>query len=519
MSELEKISDRVLAGTIYDIVRKQFKNSPGLTAKSITLEQIRNVEILEFIKIWKEKSEAHGLSDAKVLITSDPENMFDSEFVAPNDTPITFFRNYNETGLIYFETEQTSDSQSLKKGFKLSDTDILNDERNGLDSSSINWLFNKAYELSTGRTNTAPDKVRRQVESIVKKLRNSGNPPSLRPFIKFCIKVSQDIESEARALPLGEINQIIGRALKELELFSDEYWAESNDENRIQRRLFLNSEYSQLYLVSGQEIIADDVINRLEDTIFKDRSNLPLSDSDQKLHRENCKNFFRSPFRTQRDKIPLFIFEQLFKKDTQGLKLGEKVLTEIEERDQNRVSEFNELDVMLGLNENQQEEAQRFLDHESPEDFDLLKDLITTGTRKRIEKLASPSATSIENPFSAIASVCGQFNDALDKSGEDRPLLIKLSAAVDSQNKDTTLNLFRFLYGNLLIELCDRKSDSLSGFEFEVSEELKKYSDKFPKEFTDDDDDEGGEIDELEWGPLPLHFELYAVNGKKISNF
>ena len=55
----------------------------------------------------------------------------------------------------------------------------------------------------------------------------------------------------------------------------------------------------------------------------------------------------------------------------------------------------------------------------------------------------------------------------------------------------------------------------MSGFEFEVSEELKKYSDKFPKEFTDDDDDEGGEIDELEWGPLPLHFELYAVNGKE----
>ena len=62
-----------------------------------------------------------------------------------------------------------------------------------------------------------------------------------------------------------------------------------------------------------------------------------------------------------------------------------------------RLPEFDELDVERGLNENHQEEAQRFLEHESNEDADLLKDLILTGTRRRIEKVA-PSATSIENP-------------------------------------------------------------------------------------------------------------------------
>ena len=513
MSEFEKISDQVLAGTVYDIVKNQFKHSSSLKNKSITIEQLRNVEILEFIKIWKEKSEADNLADKKVLITSDPESIFDREFVAPKDKPITWFRNNNESGLIYFETEQTSDSQSLKNGFKLSDTDILNDERNGLGSSSIHWLFNKAYELSTDKRLIAPEMARRQIESVVKKLRNNENPPSLRPFIKFCVRVSQDVEIEARALSLSEINQIVGRNLKELELFSDDYWAEPKDENRIQRRLLLNSEYSQLYQISGQEIVAEEVIKKLEEIIFKDQQNLPFPETDQKIFRENCKNFCRSPFRSHRDKIPLFIFEQLFKKDTQGLKLGDKVLTEIQDRDENRVSELNSLEVISGLNENQQEEAQRFLDHESPEDFDLLKNLITTGTRRRIEKLASPSATSVENPFSAIASVCEQFNDALNSSGEDRPLLIKLSTIIDDQNQNTTLNLFRFLYGNLLIELCDRKADSLAGFDFEVSEELKFYVSKPPKEFTDEDAE--NEIDELEWGPLPLNFELYAVNEEK----
>ena len=83
-------------------------------------------------------------------------------------------------------------------------------------------------------------------------------------------------------------------------------------------------------------------------------------------------------------------------------------------------------------------------EHESNEDADLLKDLILTGTRRRIEKLATPSATSIENPFSAIASVCDQFNDALQRTNEERPLLIKLSTIADQQNENTTLNLFDF---------------------------------------------------------------------------
>ena len=195
MSDLENISNQVLAATVYDIVSKQFNILTDLKHKSITVEQLRSAEILEFINIWKAKSQADGFSDATVLITSDPENIFDSEFVAPKNTPITKYRNNNESGLVYFETEQTSDSQSLKHGFKLSDTDILNDERNGLGSSSIFWLLDKAFQLSAVSANPTPRSVRKQVESVVKKLRNKDNPPSLRPFIKFCVRISLDIQT------------------------------------------------------------------------------------------------------------------------------------------------------------------------------------------------------------------------------------------------------------------------------------------------------------------------------------
>ena len=51
-----------------------------------------------------------------------------------------------------------------------------------------------------------------------------------------------------------------------------------------------------------------------------------------RLYLEKIVKIFVETLLPQRDKIPLFIFEQLFRKDTQGLKLGEKVRAEIEER-------------------------------------------------------------------------------------------------------------------------------------------------------------------------------------------
>ena len=89
MSDFENISNRVLAATVYDIVSNQFNIVTDLKHKSITVEQLRSVEILEFIELWKAKSQSDGFSDATVLITSDPENIFDREFVAPKDIPIT----------------------------------------------------------------------------------------------------------------------------------------------------------------------------------------------------------------------------------------------------------------------------------------------------------------------------------------------------------------------------------------------------------------------------------------------
>ena len=60
------------------------------------------------------------------------------------------------------------------------------------------------------------------------------------------------------------------------------------------------------------------------------------------------------------------------------------------------------------------------------------------------------------------------------------------------------------------------------GFNFEVSDELKSYSCKLPKDFNDQDEEDNDEdgLDEFEWGPVPLNFELYAINnGQEMSYY
>ena len=55
---------------------------------------------------------------------------------------------------------------------------------------------------------------------------------------------------------------------------------DSNDDN-LQRQLQLNSEFSQFHLVSGQEIQADEVIKRLDETIFKDPEGEAFPETEQ----------------------------------------------------------------------------------------------------------------------------------------------------------------------------------------------------------------------------------------------
>lgn len=467
-------------------------------------------EILEFLEVWREKSIDKFFSNAKVVISSDPKGIYPQKFVAPEDKPITYYRNNNLYGLIYIETELTSDAQSLKNAFTVRDSDLLNgvvDQSE--EQSALSLIINNSWNIISCSKEETPQFLQKQISEVFKKLRGSNRLVSLRSFLKFCVRICIERSVSDKNYTLTETNRIIGLALQELDLFQDEYWAESDSDSKIKRRLFINSEYASLYLLNGQEIDTGEVIERLDSIVFKSYEGEILESGDQIAFRHVCKQFCQSTSRADREQVPFFIFEQLFQKDTRGLGLGEKVKVELEGFAPERVEEYLSLGVIEGLNSKDSSEAERFLNSVPKTGSDYLKNIILTATKKQIERLASPTAKSIDNPISALVKVVEEFSKSLEKIDKDAFYIVKLSPVLRNGDAETTLRLFNFLYSRLLNEICDTCEDSLEGFAFSIDDRLNVIVP--PPSINCDDTEEEQGPEELEWPPLLLKFELNMI--------
>jgi DNA segregation ATPase FtsK/SpoIIIE, S-DNA-T family len=503
----------VLAEVVAEIIRNQFKTNEDAKSLIIRVNFLRDPEIKAFLTIWQQRSEEFNLDTVKVVISSDPEELFPPEFVA--DTPITYYRNNNSTGLIYLENETTSDSQSLKNAFTLRDTDVLNGVVSVANYTSAEQLIvQKAWEVVSAGNTSASTKLSEQLIQIYKLLSINDRKIALRQFVEFAVNVAVTRNNIQEALSLHDINKLIGRCLVSLELFPDELWALDGSIAKISRRLFVNGEFAELYQPNGQPIDVDDLTGKISSHEFLDTDGQILGDYLQQQYREACINYCNN--KSFIEGVPFFIFEQLFKKDTVGLKLGQKVKTEIEELVEERLSEYLGLNIIDGLDAKIVDEAQRFLDTEPDGSEEPLRDVISGATRRQIEKAASPTAKSIETPFLAISKVCETFSNSDFPSAEITNLYLRMSAIENDENEFTTLRLFQFLYSNSLQELVDLRSNNLDGFGFEISDNCSSY-DAVGIEDRLSDYRDGNIDDELPWSPVALKFELIATDSNGLE--
>ena len=496
----------VLSEIVAEIIHSQLSLEEN-KAGQIRINFLRDKEILSFLEIWERKKTEFNLSEVKLVISSDPENKFPSEFVA--DTPITRYRNKNEKGLIYLENEITSDSQSLNKSFTIQDTDVLNGVVSVNNYSSPEELIiHKAwYVVTTGKS--VPYEI--IVETLIKVFRlfsAESRKIALRQFIEFAVNVASTRENVATALSLDDTYKLIGTCFPSLELFPDEQWMSDTSEAKVSRRLFLNSEYAELYQ-KGQPLDADDLINQIKTFQFKNEQGELFDEIAQTELRAACINYCAT--KTHIESVPFYIFEQLFKTDTVGLKLGERVEAELMDLAPERLKEFALLAVQDGLDAKIADEAQRFLDAESDDTNDPLRNVITTATKRRIEKVARPSAQSVDNPFLAIAKVCEGFQNREKEDERTESKYLKLTAVKIPENEFTTYRLFKFLYANALSELADLRSNNLDGFGFKIDENCGHYhpgdTRERVKKYRDGDDRE----EDLPWAPVLLKFELFLA--------
>jgi hypothetical protein len=518
-----KIASNALADTAFEIVLRSFPETADEEHPVFRMKNLFQSEISRFLEIWPERTRDTKLEGAQIVISHDSADLYPPEFIADPDCSITYYRNNNKRGLIYIETSPVSDEQGLRNIFTLRDVNFLDGTFDAQEDgfSVAAEIVRAAWRNAVGQDANAPPAIVEKLLSVLESLKANHAPVPVRSFAEFCARVALERSDKNKTYDAEETDAIIGESLIELGLFPDRAWAKQASSARIARRLFLNFQHADLVGLNGIDLDGDALSEEAKALTFRDDNGAPLATEDQATWRELCAAYCVAPNRSLKSKIPYGIFEQLFIKDTKGMKLGERVGSEIDAADPSRLSEWNDLSTRAGLDRRDQGEAVRFLDAE-PDDSEKLplRDLLTRQTLKKVEKVASPAAQPISNPLLKLAEVARQFSRLLD--GEDRRLVIKLSVGKHSKGANSTVGLLAFLYGSTLGSLSESSRVGSGSFEFQADDRLLH---QIPPPAVKDDDagaengDGEDNLTEETWDSVPLEFHLLAFDGSGIDEF
>lgn len=508
-----ELVDDLLALTAFRIVQESFRSLEAGERKCFKLANFKQRETNSFITICEEEANKQSLKDVKIVVASDSPESIPEDYRA--DGTITTYRNRIEAGhgLIYIETSTQSDSQGLQNIFTLRDSNFLDGSFDTAEFSVPEQLVSSAIEQVFGKDDQSQNFLKSRCVTVLDGLKKGGVAVSVRKFVAFTLAVVSAKFQLGEAVDSQKTNELVGEQLLELDLFSDVYWMSGLSNVQSSRRLASNFLHSELASSASSDLDQDKLTDLCGSFVFKDPEGQEFDAEDQAKWRDLCAGYCQNPVAAIRADIPYFIFEQLFRRDTKGLGLGERVEQEIDQVDSDRLSDYEKLDVKDGLNKKVSDEAKRFLDDE-PEQEDLLalRDLLSTQTRKFLDRLAYPRPEKFGNPLTKLAEVTELFRENAVAEEADT---IRLQLARHVNDADCSIGLFCFLYGSTLASIA--AASDLSGYRFEVDERLSRIVAP-PSVVDTEEDEEFDEEDPISWSGVSVEFVLLdSTTGEEVQ--
>jgi energy-coupling factor transporter ATP-binding protein EcfA2 len=511
---------KIIAGTAFEIVARSFTSDDGSARNSFRIKNLTRNEALEFLNIWQLRSAERGLSNVRLLVASDSHEGFPQEFRADPDHSITYYRNHNDSGLVYIETKVESDEQGLKNLFTLRDVNFL-DGTFDEDGEFVvpEEMVRQALFFAGAKNPEASELLRDRLVEVLRELIASGMTIPVRKYARFVLAAAEQVISCHSVFSPEETNALVGKCLVHLDMFPDEIWR--LHPGRVERRLSLNLLQSELAASPSSDLDPEKTAQDCIRTRFVDEEGNQYETEKQELWRDECSKYCLAPSRNRRERIPYRIFEQVFSKDVQGLPLGQRVSEEIVVSNPRRKEELDEIAVETGLNNRSTEDARKFLEAEPSETTLLpLKDLLSKQTLRMIEKLASPSVERVQNPLIKLSQVVSDFRARTNLDNGEFRIELRVGTGTTDRHSPT-LGLFAFLYGRSLIDIIRSVADGIGSVSLCVDERLTSQRQVPPiKEELDPDaeafDTGASEEDEgTVWLPIPLEFVLVDKDGDK----
>lgn len=510
---------KTLATTAVRIAALALSKDRTAAHQCFRIKNLHPEEVVQLVECWPLVAMELGLQAIRLVVADSLGGRVPKHHVAEQGNSITHYRNNNRSGLIYVETSVQSDEQGLQNIFSLRDSNFLDGSFDTYmpGADRVQDLLVRNAWSGAGGEGAVPLLLSTRLLKVIDLVHPVIEPVPVRRFVAFSEAATRAWLAYEGVIDAPMADALVGRSLSELNMFPDEGWAQAGNEARLRRRLETNARHADM-LDGVSELDADDIETLVERVRWRSADGADLQAKEAERWKQLCVEYARTRAPAVRNCIPYDIFSQLFAKDTAGLKLGEKIRTEIEQQAAHRLDEFDVLDLVAGLNFKNSADAARLLAADPLDGQPPLPALLTPKTRKSLERLAEPPRRRFFNPAIELVRLLQKVNNA-DTGAEVAVVRVELAGSVGPGS--LTRGLFAFLYGDSLQTL----SASLDGVPgtctIEVADELTKQMPVPPlRQELEAQSQANGDVAEesaYNWEPLPFRFSFLDASGKIID--
>jgi DNA segregation ATPase FtsK/SpoIIIE, S-DNA-T family len=504
----------IIGKTVGEELVTQLKNgySTG-NFPAIVVVNFRPEEINHIVPCLNEVTLEDEAGPVLVVIAAQaPWPELESQYFLPAGRTSTYYRSRNTSGLVLIEYDLQSDHQGLRNMKSFNDRTLLSGE--GKSARGLRMLLETAWEIHSQETkNHLPAGLPDAMVSIYEQLALRRSI-SLRDWVDFleqcCIKLNQ----EDKTWSGDETRRAVGSSLFHLNLFPDPHLL-SFHKRQFERRIEFNSHFARLNNSKGRELDEDDLMEAIKTTNFVDENQKKLSDKEAEIIRENAREIVQPTQNRDYSTITLDQWTQIFEKERDESKVGDKVVALLAEQYEDRLEEYENLNIRDGLNAEEQETANEFINTPPAEGTKSIFDLLDSRLKRRIEKIAAPRVTIVSDPLRALLYGIYQYVSSVeeDHSSEQKSLILKIENHRDREGQ-LSLDLFLWLYKNTLLEIVAETGKSGIGSRLTlgtlITKPFKRLEDIIKTKVGDDDDTD---LDK-QW--KELRFSLTLASEKRV---
>lgn len=403
MTDHKRLTGLVASRIVAELMTRQAAEQPKDSTPAIRVKGFSAGEVEVMLRAWTQLSLPHRSSPVKVVVAARSEDDgFLSDLQPPQqrlaaDEMLTTHRNALVVdGTILVEVGPQPDAEGLDALFTVRDDSVLADPAGGEAVGGL--TFEARFELlidivwQNRVSSPSPACVHLRAAQVYNALKDVGAAPSLRQWISFVDRLADRATEETLPWDTGTADREVGRALERLGLFPDPTLFNHDDSpRRVARNYFA----STLSTPENKQLRDGELLERI------DRLEAPGGHVLRPTLKDDMRAVANESDPSARERIDLEEWLWLFSTKRTVLGLGDKIRRHIVRAHPERLGDWDDLEVTVGLNDRVRAAAETLVAAEATGDDPAPFMLLSRRLQRQVNKLLARTE-SVADPLVAI---------------------------------------------------------------------------------------------------------------------